>query len=390
VLALLLAELLIKAGTAVTFITGDAGDAPDLRALGVEIIAADGRELLQQGRFKSAVEGVHNARTKTLIADFIETRDTPGTVYHVHGWGQILSPGIFSPLQKVAARCFVHCHDFFLACPNGVFFDFRREQDCTRKPLGLSCVTTHCDKRSYLHKGWRLARHGWFRHVFDQKAPWAGIILIHPGMRAQMLQADYPADRLVTVRNPAVRFSDTRIKAEQNTELVFVGRIEPDKGVMELIRAASAAGVGLMMIGDGPMRAELARQHPNIQFPGWKSRAEIGALIQAARALVMPSRFREPFGLVAVEASLSGLPVILPENALLAPEVQAAGLGLACDIRNPAAFADALRQMRGMPAAAVKTISETGFAAAVPLGQSAGDWMAAHLDLYAGAVSGGA
>lgn len=386
-LAVLSAELLRASGLAVTFITGDAGDAPDLAAKGVEIIAANGQELLQMGAAQAAVKGIHNPVGKALIADFIQNRDTPETVYHVHGWGQILSPSIFQPLQKVAARTVVHCHDFFLACPNGVFFDFQKEQDCTRKPLGLACALTHCDKRSYVQKGWRLARHGWFRHVFSQSAPWAAIILIHPMMKPQMVQADYPPDRIVTVRNPALPFSPSRIKAEANQGFVFVGRVEPDKGIRELISAVRLAKVPLMVIGDGPLRQDLARDNPQVVFPGWKSRSEIGVLIQNARALVMPSRFREPFGLVAVEASQSGLPVILPRSALLADEITQGGLGFSCDIRDAQGFAALLRQVNDAPAAEIKAISQAGFAADVPLGQNPDDWIAALIALYDQAIA---
>jgi len=387
-LALMSAELLRARDIEVTYICGDAGDNAALRELGVEILPLAGRELLQQSRLASVVKGINNRAACDLVAGFIATRDTPETVYHVHNWGQILSPGIFAPLRQVSSRVIVHSHDFFLACPNGVFFDFRKEQDCDRKPLGRACSITNCDKRSFAHKGWRLARHHWFRHVFDQAMPWAAIVLIHEGMTRQMLLADYPASRLVTMRNPAPRFSPARVKAEENQGFVFVGRVEPDKGVIPLIAAAGQAGVDLTVIGDGPLRASLSQQHPNVSFPGWKSRSEIGALVQKARALVMPSRFREPFGLVAVEASQSGLPVILPHSALLADEVVANGLGLACNIRDIDAFAATLGQMRDMPAADIRAISERGFAAQKPLGQSPESWADALVGLYEQAIGG--
>lgn len=381
-LALLSAELLRAKGLNVTFITGDDGDNADLTALGVEIIAAKGQELLRRRPLKSAVEGIHNHQTRNLIAEFIATRDTSDSIYHVHGWGQILSPSIFAALRKVASRTVIHCHDFFLACPNGVFFDFQKEQDCTRKPLGLSCALTNCDKRSYVHKGWRLARHGVFRRLFDQKLPWGAVVLIHPDMRPQMELADYPANRLLTMRNPALRFSESRIKAEKNKGFVFVGRIEPDKGIVELVNAATKAGVPLTVIGDGPLRASLATSHPEFDFPGWKTRAEIGALIQNCRALVMPPRFREPFGLVAVEASQSGLPVILPNSALLAPEITSNGLGFACNIRNIQQFTETLAQVAALPDAEIRAISERGYAGDIELGLTPENWVTALIAVY--------
>jgi len=382
VLTLMLAELLRDRDINVTYITGDTGDNKALRALGVDVIAVGGRELLQQSRITGMVNGIHNRNVAALLADFITMRDTPGTVYHVHGWGQILSPSVFGPLRKVASRTVVHCHDFFLACPNGVFFDFQKQTNCTRKPMGLDCVSTHCDKRSYPHKLWRLARHFHFRRLFDQSLEWGRVIMIHPDMRVQFEQSDYPPDRLVTVRNPALAFSENRVTAENNKQLVFVGRIDPDKGVVELLQAAKTAGMGLTMIGDGPVRESLAASHPHIEFTGWQDRAAIRKLVQDARALVMPSRYREPFGLVAVEASLSGIPVVLPQTSLLGPEIAQHGLGWTCDISDPVGFAATLAKVRDTPKDAIRRISETGFSGTAELGQTAPDWVEATLEIY--------
>jgi len=388
-LALLSAKLLRARGIAVSYVTGDAGDNGELAALGVEVIAANGAELLQQSPLKSALVGLNDPTTRRLVADVVKRHDSARTIYHVHGWAQTLSPGIFTPLQKVAARTFVHAHDFFLACPNAVFFDFRASRDCTLRPLSPACVLKNCDKRAYSHKLWRVARQAVLRHAFDQSWPWAGVVLIHPAMRPQMVGAGYDAGRLRVVRNPALAFSQTRIRAEDNRDFVFVGRIEPDKGIGELALAAARAAVPLMVIGEGPMREALARAYPDIRFTGWKSRAEIGRLVKTARALVMPSRFREPFGLVAIEAATSGLPVIVPQNALLAPEITAGGFGLSCDIRNPDAFADTLVVMRDLDRDTLKGMSARGMSGAADLALDPAIWIDRQIDLYEQALGSG-
>ena len=56
-------------------------------------------------------------------------------------------------------------------------------------------------------------------------------------------------------------------------------------------------------------REALARQYPEVAFLGWRSREEMADLVGDARLLAMPSRYPEPFGLVALEAMAAGLPV---------------------------------------------------------------------------------
>src|SRR5690606_18577260 len=122
-------------------------------------------------------------------------------------------------------------------------------------------------------------------------------------------------------------------------------RLEEGKGPDLAAEAARRAGAKLRIVGDGPMRERLARDYPEVEFAGRRTRAEIGDLAAGARALVMPSRYPEPYGLVAAEALWSGLPVILADTAFLAPEILAAGAGLACNPRDADALAAAMQRL---------------------------------------------
>ena len=386
-LALLSARLMRARGLGVTLFCGDAGDNPALAADGIEVVAAGGARLLDQSRGKAMMAGLWNAAARDALAAHIARTDTPGTVYHLHGWAQILSPAIFTALHPVAARTVVHAHDFFLACPNGVFTDYRTATPCRRVPLSLDCLTTNCDKRSYPHKLWRVARSATLRRVFDQRLPWGAIATIHPDMAPMLALAGLDTARMVTLRNPVTAWSATRVPAEANRQLFYVGRVEEDKGVRDLIAAAGAAGMPLTVIGDGPLREPLARAHPAVTFTGWKSREEIGALVQSARGVALASRHGEPFGLVVAEALQSGLPVILPQSSLLSREVTERGLGFACDMRAPETLTAAIARLRDLPDAEVQAMSIRAIRPENALATSPEDWATALLSLYARLVA---
>lgn len=178
-------------------------------------------------------------------------------------------------------------------------------------------------------------------------------------MRAFLMRADIPDERIHTVPNPVTAWTDGRIAAEQNAEVLFVGRLEATKGPDLAARACRAAGVKLRMVGDGVMRARLAADFPEVEFMGRRGPAEIADYAGRARLLVMPSRYPEPFGLVAVEALWSGLPVIASRTAFLAGDIEAAGAGVAVEPRDTNAFAATIRMVfdddarcRGMSEAA--------------------------------------
>ena len=101
-----------------------AGDTPDpaLSEAGVAVTALGQARLL--GRAGALVDGLWNRAAHRMIRRWIAANDTPGTVYHLHGWSQILSPAVFAALAPVRGRLVISAHDFFLACPNGAFTNF--------------------------------------------------------------------------------------------------------------------------------------------------------------------------------------------------------------------------------------------------------------------------
>jgi glycosyltransferase involved in cell wall biosynthesis len=88
--------------------------------------------------------------------------------------------------------------------------------------------------------------------------------------------------------------------------LVSVGRISKEKGLEDLI--ALQWEFDIVIVGDGPYRAELERRLTSAQFVGYKSGAELADLYQRADVFVFPSR-TDTFGLVMIEAMSLGTPV---------------------------------------------------------------------------------
>ena len=386
-LAMLQAKMLHERGIEVVFATGDSGSDDLFPDHDIDTRHAGGTALMKSNPLVAATRGFYSKASHAMLRAMIANEDTPETVYHIHSFTKSLTPSIYAALQPVAQRCFVHGHDFFLACPNGGFMDYQRGSPCQRTPLSASCLTTHCDKRNYAQKLWRVGRQMTLHHTMPRDRPWGGILMIHPAMRPYYEKSGYPSQMLHTVRNPAESLSTTRIPAEANSRFFFIGRVEAEKGIEDLITAAKRAQVPLSVIGTGPLLDTLRAQNPDVAFHGWLDRKAIGAAIASARALVMPSRYPEPFGLVAAEASLSGLPVILSQSALLGPEMAEKGVGFTCDPRKIDGFATVLRKMADMPADQVKAMSLLAASGTANLCSAPQDWIDAQISHYNKAIS---
>lgn len=368
-------------GVPVTFVCGDGGDAVDLLELGIEMSPVGGAHLLQQSKVSALGTGLYNRAAKRHLANWIAANDTPNTVYHLHGWSKILSPSVFAALKPVEHRLIVHAHDFFLACPNGGYANFQTHTPCDLKPMSPACLATHCDKRSYPQKLWRVGRHALRRSLFDLKKSPARIAAIHEDMIEGLVLGGVPAASICALRNPVHPFRQNRIRAEENRKVVFVGRLFEEKGADLAAAACREAGVSMMVIGEGDDGARIREANPDVAFMGWRSREEIGELASEARLLVMPSRYPEPFGLVALEALMSGLPVVLSSSALLSREIVARGMGAGVNPFDQAEFSATLARLDA-DSEAVQAMSETAFAHAGELCLTPDAWVTETLALY--------
>ena len=143
--------------------------------------------------------------------------------------------------------------------------------------------------------------------------PWAAVI--HHGLSLE----DAPFDR---------RHGD---------DLCFVGRVAPEKGVVEAIEVARRTGRRLRIaakIGtmsherdyyEAVFRPALERAGTGVEFLGELDRVERDRLFAASHASVLPGAWPEPFGLTTIESLACGTPVVVRRVGAL-PEVVREGI----------------------------------------------------------------
>jgi phosphatidylinositol alpha 1,6-mannosyltransferase len=119
-------------------------------------------------------------------------------------------------------------------------------------------------------------------------------------------------------------------------EVLYAGRLSPEKGVRELVAAAD--GMPLVVVGDGPLRDEV----PGAL--GFLPHAELEQRYARAAVVACPSH-REGFGVVCAEAMSHGRPVVAGDVGGLRDLVVHEETGLLVPPGDVAALRDALRRL---------------------------------------------
>ena len=144
--------------------------------------------------------------------------------------------------------------------------------------------------------------------------------------------------RDVRVIPTGVDAGDGRADEASPPEVLFAGRLSPEKGVVELVEAAR--GLNLVVVGDGPLRDRV----PGAR--GFVSADELGRLYDRAAVVACPSH-REGFGVVCAEAMAHGRPVVASAVGGLRDLVVHEETGLLVPPRDVRALRAALERLLG-------------------------------------------
>jgi glycosyltransferase involved in cell wall biosynthesis len=156
---------------------------------------------------------------------------------------------------------------------------------------------------------WLLSRH-----------PELDVIAISEAQASVLRSAGARVDAVV---HNGLRIGDVPFASVAGDDLVFLGRIEPAKGPDVAIEVARRTGRKLHLAGpviDGEYFDEYITPSldDDITYDGVLVGKEKSDLLSKAYCVVMPSTWKEPFGMVAIEAMTAGIPVVAIASGALA------------------------------------------------------------------------
>jgi glycosyltransferase involved in cell wall biosynthesis len=289
-----------------------------------DLLKAAGHDVLEYVRTNSEIEDYSIVRRLTLLGRTVWATDShrdftlllqqhKPDVVHVHNTFPLISPAIYSACRHAGVPVVQTLHNYRLLCPGSNFFrDGRPCEDCLTGSLWQGAVHG-CYHNSRLETaavalmlGVHRARKTWTELVDSY-------IVLSAFSRSRFIQAGLP-DELITVK-PNFVDSDPGKREGDGSYVLFVGRLDPEKGAPTLLKAwrQLPAEMSLRIVGDGPAKAELmtmTQDSPNISFSGWLSESQVFEAMKGARFLVFPSEWYENLPLTIIEAFACGLPVV--------------------------------------------------------------------------------
>ena len=252
----------------------------------------------------------------------------------------------------------VHAHDWLVAHPAIALAEF----------FDVPMVSTVHATEAGRHSGWvsgQISRQvhaveSWFVRESDS------LIACSASMSDEISELFGPdLAEIVVIRNgiDSSRWPFAPRRAHAGPpELLFIGRLEYEKGVHEAIAALprirrTHPGTTLTIAGDGTQQdwlVEVARKHKVlrcVRFVGRVDHDELLRLMDRADAAVLPSHY-EPFGIAALEAAAAGIPLVTSNVGGLGEAVIDGETGVSFPPRDVAALAAAVRRVLDDPVAA--------------------------------------
>lgn len=260
------------------------------------------------GRPRDALRYFWNAEAARSLARLIADHG-PFDIAHLHIYHGKHTPAILPVLNRNAIPVIQTLHEYKLACP---VYTLQRNgrpcQDCVTG-TGLNCVGHRCKDGSLTRSAVMWAESCTARLLGDV-ARVARFLCVSRFQRGVMERAGLPPGKLATLHNCVAPVGPVE---DGDGGFLYFGRIETLKGLPTLVRAFAMTGQRLTIAGDGTWQNEMHRRiagHSAIRHVGFKSGADLAALIRRASAVIVPSEWYENCPMSVLEAKAWGVPVI--------------------------------------------------------------------------------
>ncbi|HXG29204.1 MAG TPA: glycosyltransferase family 4 protein [Nevskiales bacterium] len=313
---------------------------------GVHYFSCNQTDLLgASSRAAAGIQGLWNRKAAQQLTELLRQQPRH-TVVHLHSWTKALSASTVAAIADSGLASVCTLHDYFVACPNGGFFNYQQSRACPLKPLSLACISCHCDARHYSHKLWRTLRQFVQQYAGGMPRRMRHFICVSDFSR-ELIEPYLPEGSQIHVVPSAIAVEQhPPLSADQRQSIVFVGRLAREKGVMTYLEACRIAGIAPVLLGDGELASWIRAHYPQASLSGWLPSDKLHHAMRRALALAAPTLAYETQQLTILEAAALGVPAIVSSHSAGARYVEPERTGAWVEAGDAAKLAEIMRRMQ--------------------------------------------
>lgn len=273
----------------------------------------------------------------------------------IHNVFPAMSPSVYPLAAKLGVKVIQYLHNYRMGCVNGFFLN--HGSPCQRCSTGnfWPAFQTACWHGSRIQSGAMGAIMAYARNRGLLESPEHYVALSEAQKKEHILMG-IPAEKITVIPHFLHPASEPSPYPERG-DVLFLGRLSPEKGVDRLLRAwkhVEHRGRNLLIGGDGPDRGRLEKLSlelglRNVRFTGFLDKAQQLELWAGAACSVVPSVWKEPFGMVVLEAWSEARPVIGHRIGGIPEIIREGEDGLIVPPDHPGAMADAILEILDQP-----------------------------------------
>lgn len=252
-------------------------------------------------------------------------------VIHVQNYLASLSPSVLYFLKKQkkkGVRLIYTVHEYGGICANSCLYNYSKQEVCEKcigSSFKLRAAFVNCDRRGRIYSVLKGVRAFIYYNLLGIKDLFDKVICVSEFQKDLYLKDGYSPEKLTVVQNPISEDFFLDQIPEKKKQILFYGRISPEKNIelllrafSELIRDEKLSDYKLIIVGDGESfyKRTLEKLTENLGIQNnvfWKKsmpQNEIAQLISESMLTVQPAKLYETFGLTVVESLLAGTPCL--------------------------------------------------------------------------------